>query len=518
MMAKQLRFLLMSLMLLGVTISIQATDHQLQPVLAQDDAATCETLVVQAVREIGSACRELGTNEACYGNNRIDAELNDDAISFSASGDIVGVESITRLTTQPADPDTGEWGIAVLDIQADLPEDSDGSVRLLLFGGVELDPVVPEGIAEDAPTCSVSNSGGRGVNMRVGPGTDFAIVDSLRPGEEAVGYGIDTSGEWIRTARGWVAETVTANDCDAVNVIEETSDAYTAPMQNFTLSLTETGACEAAPNGLLIQAPDNEVANILINDVELRVGSTAFLTIAGDNDEMIIGNFDGDVTVTTNGVGRRLRPGQETLIDMRQDRLEREPLFPRPFGEEMGAMRDDMLETLPTPIQRPGIFVPVPGGGADGNIGGPTDGITSNVAQGTGQWQSCGSCNTCGYPQNECVTSPEGQCLWDPATCRAGFDPNVPSLLSPNAVNCIANSSGFNLVPYNDPAGTTFLATASADFVPPTGSVSAAPNASFTAVEVFYVCPPLGITKTIQVTAINTEGITVNTSFTVTGN
>jgi len=34
-----------------------------------------------------------------------------------------------------------------------------------------------------------------------------------------------------------------------------------------------------------------------------------------------------------------------------------------------------------------------------------------------GQWQGCGSCQTCGYPADQCVTSPDGQCLWDPATC-----------------------------------------------------------------------------------------------------
>lgn len=36
-----------------------------------------------------------------------------------------------------------------------------------------------------------------------------------------------------------------------------------------------------------------------------------------------------------------------------------------------------------------------------------------------GQWGFCGSCNSCGpHPSNECVTSPDGVCLWDPTTCR----------------------------------------------------------------------------------------------------
>lgn len=33
-------------------------------------------------------------------------------------------------------------------------------------------------------------------------------------------------------------------------------------------------------------------------------------------------------------------------------------------------------------------------------------------------WGLCGSCDTCGYPAEECVLSPEGECLWDPGTCR----------------------------------------------------------------------------------------------------
>ena len=44
--------------------------------------------------------------------------------------------------------------------------------------------------------------------------------------------------------------------------------------------------------------------------------------------------------------------------------------------------------------------------------------------QPSGTWQPCGSCNTCGHPASECVTSPEGLCLWDPATCVASVPPD----------------------------------------------------------------------------------------------
>ncbi|NDJ78988.1 MAG: hypothetical protein GYB65_22280 [Chloroflexi bacterium] len=42
----------------------------------------------------------------------------------------------------------------------------------------------------------------------------------------------------------------------------------------------------------------------------------------------------------------------------------------------------------------------------------------------TGTWGPCGSCDSCGYNPNECVTSPTGECLWDPRTCQAAPPPS----------------------------------------------------------------------------------------------
>ena len=37
----------------------------------------------------------------------------------------------------------------------------------------------------------------------------------------------------------------------------------------------------------------------------------------------------------------------------------------------------------------------------------------------TGEWGACGSCSTCGANASICVTSPDGQCVADPARCDA---------------------------------------------------------------------------------------------------
>ena len=53
-----------------------------------------------------------------------------------------------------------------------------------------------------------------------------------------------------------------------------------------------------------------------------------------------------------------------------------------------------------------------------------------------GGWGPCGSCDTCGHPASECVTSPEGACLWDPATCAAPPPGAQCYSLSVSTVDC----------------------------------------------------------------------------------
>lgn len=53
----------------------------------------------------------------------------------------------------------------------------------------------------------------------------------------------------------------------------------------------------------------------------------------------------------------------------------------------------------------------------------PREPWTPGEPEEPGGWLPCGSCDTCGHPASECVTSPEGECLWDPATCAEAPPP-----------------------------------------------------------------------------------------------
>ncbi len=279
--------------LIGITLifGLQSTD---QITTAQDDTAACDTLIESALQEVANTCINIGRNEICYGFDPVSAVLRDDTLFFDAPGDIVPVTAIESIITRPSDPDTGEWGIALMDVQADLP--TDDSIRIVLFGGVDLAPAVEA--PTDLPTCTFVNTSGNNLNMRAVPDLDGSIVDILDNGDDLEIYG--QSGDWLRSSRGWVFAPIGTLDCGSVTLTEitDTADAYTAPMQAFTLQVDEAARCQAAPSGLMIQSPEGQTANLMVNSVELRVGSTALVTMTDDNGWLVVNNYAGDVSMT----------------------------------------------------------------------------------------------------------------------------------------------------------------------------------------------------------------------------
>jgi hypothetical protein len=108
-------------------------------VIAQD--TTCSNLVEAALAAADKACAETGRNQACYGNLSLTAEAQPGAADFTFNqvGDIVKVADLQTLRLNPLDEQTGDWGVALMQLQANLPDTIPGqNVTFLLFGDVEL--------------------------------------------------------------------------------------------------------------------------------------------------------------------------------------------------------------------------------------------------------------------------------------------------------------------------------------------------------------------------------------------
>ncbi|MEO1288779.1 MAG: thrombospondin type 3 repeat-containing protein [Chloroflexota bacterium] len=103
---------------------------------------SCSALVQDALFAVDDFCSDLGRNQACYGNVDLTAQAQPTAtdFTFETLGDVVDVEDIASLELSQLDEDAGEWGVAVMSLQADIPNTLPGqNVTFILFGDVSIE-------------------------------------------------------------------------------------------------------------------------------------------------------------------------------------------------------------------------------------------------------------------------------------------------------------------------------------------------------------------------------------------
>ncbi len=309
---KRLSLILYGLILSGIIVI---------PVVAAD----CPTVVKQALAATDAICQETGKNEACYGNIRLKATpLSSSAnFTFSQPGDHVDVSNIKSLQLSPMMIDTGEWGVALMNIEANLPAAKPANVTLLAFGDVTLENSVPTATMMD-----VSTLGQSAINVRLVPNLKAGVVGTVKPSQTVTALERLTDSSWIRVKladseqTGWVkSEFMSAKgDLSALNIVNASQPHY-RPMQAFTFkSGNESQSCAEIPkDGLIIQTPEGSgEVQLWINQVVVKLGSTVYFQ-AQPSGNMTITTVEGHATVTSNGVTRTAVAGSSIQIKMDAD-------------------------------------------------------------------------------------------------------------------------------------------------------------------------------------------------------
>ena len=296
---KKYTFLFIVIILLAMTVA---------PITAQDDAEEeeCAVMIEEALAVVGDACDGLGRNEACYGNTQIAASGWEDAeLEFSEPGDITDIVDIASLSTSPLNMDENIWGVALLALQANLPDTMPGqNVTFVLFGDVTLENEVNPDEVVIAPTLTAISTGN--LNIRSGPGTGYVVAGTLSTDEEITINGRNEAGDWLQFVYdgdiAWIYTPLMTieDDIDMLLVTDgDSGTSYSAPMQAFRLTtgIGDVG-CEDAPrDGIMVQAPTDTTVNFLINGVEVEIGSTALMRLNEDDDSLQIANLAGSVIV-----------------------------------------------------------------------------------------------------------------------------------------------------------------------------------------------------------------------------
>ncbi len=199
----------------------------------------CDAIVQQALLLVDATCAPTGRNQACHGYLRVDADPQPmiDRFRF-ALGDIVDVADIAALRTSPLNEERGEWGVALLRLQANLPDVLPGTnTTFLIFGGAQVDQI-------DAQTMQA---------FRLETGVFGTRCESVPP-----------DGLLLESPYGFSNVHFTVNGVDftlraAAAFVQATpGDALTVRVLDGTVTLAAYETAQTARRGEMLRVPMNE--------------------------------------------------------------------------------------------------------------------------------------------------------------------------------------------------------------------------------------------------------------------
>jgi hypothetical protein len=312
----------------------------------------CPDVVHTALAVTDELCDGTGRNEACYGHIHLDAQPQPgvDDFAFSEVGDQVDVTAIQSLRLSPLEPETGAWGVALMRLQASLPASEPDDLTVLLFGDVEIENAVDEPTTSVDVTVSVDEF----INVRRGPTLHSGAVGVLAPGDTVTAVERLESGLWLRVllprteVAGWLRTDLVTPEGDLEDLrVSEPWTPHYRPMQAFYFQSgeeTQPGCPEAPTSGMIIQTPEGVgQVTLLINEVNIRIGSTAFFEAPGD--ELRVSTVEGTVEVEAMGVTSVAHAGSQVSVPLDEHH---EPSAPprraQPYNAEQ--LQELPVETL----------------------------------------------------------------------------------------------------------------------------------------------------------------------------
>ncbi len=234
-------------------------------------AAACPPYVDAAFKNVRMTCDATQRNQVCYSNNRIEASLREGAAptSFDSPGDIAPITNFTRLSLL-ADLNANTWGIALMRLQANLPDTMPGeNVTLLLFGNATFNDGGVEGYTFTSGIGTVTCNGAPAdgllvqtpagayeITMRIN-GADIRLGSTAflqaQPGERMVVNVVE--GRAVVSARGGT-EVVVAGSRTQIRLDESgTVSSPPAPPEPYTQDTVTTLPVEALDRPIEVPPP-----------------------------------------------------------------------------------------------------------------------------------------------------------------------------------------------------------------------------------------------------------------------
>jgi len=297
-MVRDFRYIpIMVRLLLLVTLSF-VLGFVTQLIQAQtDDDLACPALVEQALFQLGSNCAGMGRNTACYGYNLVDATFSQTVAEdfFSTPADRAELASLQTIQTSPLDLALEQWGIAVMNVQANVPDTLPGqAVTFLLLGDTEVENAVEPSASSGGPATAIIQED---ADLRDAPNTQGNSLGQIAAGTVLQIDATSADTAWLKVTSsigtGWISQAA-VNQTAAIENLPVEGQARLSPMQAFYFrnGPMET-TCQETPSVLAIQSPENITVDLTANGANIRLGSLIMLQILPGGEEMQLTTLEG---------------------------------------------------------------------------------------------------------------------------------------------------------------------------------------------------------------------------------
>ncbi|MEQ9030949.1 MAG: SH3 domain-containing protein, partial [Aggregatilineales bacterium] len=208
---------------------------------------------------------------------------------FNDPSDRTALNIVDSIQTLPLDVALEQWGIAVMNIQANVPNTLPGqAVTFIMLGESAVEnAIAPEDVTADTePITVVANTR---ANVRSGASQNNNVLGVADEGVAMQADAVNEARDWVRVVWrdrvGWVSTIVIDLEPDSsLDDLPVSTAPVVSPMQAFYFS-TGFGqpACNEAPDVIGIHSPEGLRVDLGLNGINIEVGSFVTLKQLSDN-------------------------------------------------------------------------------------------------------------------------------------------------------------------------------------------------------------------------------------------
>ena len=242
-------------------------------------AQTCSETVERAFTALQEQCIGLERDSLCYGHARVEASFAADAfaVEFANKGARASTAGVAGVATGALNVQQGQWGVAVMNLGANLPQTYEGPGVIVMLAGeaAVVNEVEPENVMTiQAPVSTVALEA---TTLYKNPGVIPEAVGRVEVDQLLLVDAYESSGQWLRVVNDGLVSWVEANTVARLNAMEDLPKldlGVTFAFKALSLATgTDYPACDGAENMIAIQTPEDLSISLTVNGVDIHIGS-----------------------------------------------------------------------------------------------------------------------------------------------------------------------------------------------------------------------------------------------------